>query len=123
MQRAEGSKLYSEVYAVDCVPPEAAGWAVLAQDACNASGLVQEWARAMNLLWEAANKEGQGTGWVNSHPVNVLFSLKLACLCTDSIIDSDTCELWESALSICREAASMNNPAFRPRCLLRVGGS
>lgn len=50
------------------------------QDACNLSGVVFSWARAMDLICELAHRGGHGTDWKNTHPVNVLFASKVANL-------------------------------------------
>jgi hypothetical protein len=50
------------------------------QDACNLSGVVHSFSKAMEALSEIANNTGQGSEWKNSHPVAVLFSSKIASL-------------------------------------------
>ena len=48
------------------------------QDACNLSGVVHSLAKAVGELW--AQPDCEGTDWVNTHPVTVLFVDKLASL-------------------------------------------
>lgn len=54
--------------------------AVECQDACNLSGVVFSFADAMQAVCDEKNRLGEGTDWVNSHPVSVLFASKLASL-------------------------------------------
>ena len=50
------------------------------QDACNLSGVVHSYSRAMKALWEIANEFGYGTSWVNNHPVAALYADKCKSL-------------------------------------------
>lgn len=50
------------------------------QNACNLSGVVHEFSRAMDSLWSLARYAGEGTEWVNTHPVSILYSSKIASL-------------------------------------------
>lgn len=50
------------------------------QNACNLSGVVHSFSKAMSDLWELANKEGKGTTWVNTHRVSRLFADKILSL-------------------------------------------
>jgi hypothetical protein len=56
--------------------------ALMAQDACNLSDVVRDCSKHMSTLWDVANALGYGYGthWVNTHPVNILFSSKIARL-------------------------------------------
>lgn len=54
--------------------------ALQVQDACNLSGVVLSWARAMKVITDAAQAGGHGTDWVRLHPVNVLYADKVADL-------------------------------------------
>lgn len=55
--------------------------AIDVQDACNLSGVVQSFARAMSDLWSIANETGgKGTTWVNTHRVARLYSDKIRSL-------------------------------------------
>lgn len=54
--------------------------AITVQDACNLSGVVLAWARAMETICNEANEKGYGTEWKNNHPANVLFASKVASL-------------------------------------------
>jgi hypothetical protein len=47
------------------------------QDACNLSGVVRSFARHTEALWAEADAFGQGTEYVNTHPVTLWFLDKL----------------------------------------------
>lgn len=59
---------------------EAAKRALDCQDACNLSGVVTTFYCAMMALWDEALRTGQGTEWVNHHPIAILFMDKCASL-------------------------------------------
>lgn len=50
------------------------------QDACNLSGVVHSFDRAVSELWGIAFAKGEGTHWVNTHPVCRLYIDKLRSL-------------------------------------------
>ena len=54
--------------------------ALTVQDACNLSGVVHAWSRVLDKIWFEARAAGQGTDYVNRHPISVLFADKLADL-------------------------------------------
>lgn len=54
--------------------------ALAVQDACNLSGVVHSFASAMTSIWEHARMLGLGTTWVNTHPICVMYSSKIASL-------------------------------------------
>ena len=55
--------------------------ALQVQDACNLSGVVHGFSRAMTDLRELSRQEGwEGTDNLNSHPIAVLWSSKIASL-------------------------------------------
>ena len=57
---------------------EAARQALACQNACNLSGVAHTFAEAVSAIWDEARRTGQGTLWVNSHPICTLFIDKLA---------------------------------------------
>ena len=59
---------------------DAAQTALDCQDACNLSGVVFAFARAMQIICDEANAKGYGTAWKNEHPIVILFVDKLADL-------------------------------------------
>jgi len=65
---------------IDAQYQNAARDAILVQDACNLSGVVRIWDRAMGVLWEVARRDGKGTDWVNQHPISKVFAYKCALL-------------------------------------------
>ena len=79
---------------------EAANEAILAQDACNLSGIVYSFASILDALSAEATRIGAGTLWVNSHPVSKLFCYKLA-----DISKADSFEDFCEAYAECRKLA------------------
>ncbi|MGD0627401.1 MAG: hypothetical protein ABSB32_22205 [Thermodesulfobacteriota bacterium] len=55
--------------------------ALLSQGACNLSGLVHSLSAAMELIWEEAREQGQGTDYVNNHPIVRLYVEQMSFLC------------------------------------------
>jgi hypothetical protein len=55
--------------------------ALLSQSASNLSGLVNSLAYAMELIWEEARNQGQGTDYVNTHPIVRLYVEQMSYLC------------------------------------------
>ena len=50
------------------------------QDACNLSGVVNSFSAALKEIWEEARAKGEGTDYVNTHPVSKLFADKIVDL-------------------------------------------
>jgi hypothetical protein len=50
------------------------------QDASNLSGVAHAFSRGVRILSDEARKRGEGTEWVNEHPIVSLFLDKLASL-------------------------------------------
>ena len=63
---------------------EVANVCLQAQNACNLSGVVHSLAETCNALWEEARRIGEGTDWVNRHPVTKLYVDKLLSLCGET---------------------------------------
>ena len=66
------------------------------QDACNLSGVVHSFSRAMTDLWDIAHERGEGTDWVNKHPVSVLYTDKcrhLSEATTDRVFEAYDAEV------------------------------
>ncbi len=80
--------------------PEHYKRAIDVQNACNLSGVVHTFSRAMAHIWFEARKEGKGTDWVNSHPIAVLYSSKVA-----SLTGSHDSVQFSRAYDICRDKA------------------
>jgi len=57
--------------------------AIDVQLACNLSGVVHSFARAMTDLWKIANELGKGTEFVNTHRVSRLYASKIQSLSGD----------------------------------------
>lgn len=58
----------------------AAQAAIHAQDACNLTGVLRSFGEAMTVVRAEANATGQGTAWINQHPIAQLFADKIADL-------------------------------------------
>jgi hypothetical protein len=54
--------------------------AVLAQGACNLSGIVHSFSEILSKIWDEAHEEKKGTDWVNNHPISVLFAEQITHL-------------------------------------------
>jgi len=66
--------------------------ALLSQGACNLSGLAYSLAEAMELIWLEAREQGQGTDYVNSHPIVRLYMEQMSFLCrADYFASHKTC--------------------------------
>lgn len=74
--------------------------ALAAQNACNLSGVVHSFSQTMTELWAHAHANGEGTDWVNTHPVSILYSAQIAWLSSGAIADSD---LYYKAHNACSE--------------------
>lgn len=70
--------------------------ALQVQDACNLSGVVNSFSRAIASLRENGITD---TDSINSHPVSVLYSSKIA-----SLTGSDDASTFSRAFSACAEA-------------------
>jgi hypothetical protein len=79
---------------------EAGKEAILAQDACNLSGIVSAFSEVLDTLWMEAARTGEGTLWVNSHPVSKLFCYKMA-----DLSKADSFEDFCEAYAECRKLA------------------
>ena len=55
--------------------------ALFSQGACNLSGLAYSLAEAMELIWLEAREQGQGTDYVNNHPIVRLYMEQMSFLC------------------------------------------
>ena len=55
--------------------------ALLSQSACNLSGLAHSLSQAIGLIWEEATEHGQGTDYVNNHPIVRLYVEQMSFLC------------------------------------------
>jgi hypothetical protein len=77
---------------------EAARQALNVQDACNLSGVVRSFASVIEILWKEPGCKG--TDWVNTHPIAVLFSSKIA-----SLTGSESSENFGKAYLDCQKLA------------------
>ena len=56
---------------------QAAADALTVQTACNISGVVNAFARAIPAIMEYCRKKGTGTDGVKKHPITILFASKI----------------------------------------------
>jgi hypothetical protein len=54
--------------------------AIEVQDACNLSGVIHSFSKVMDEIWKEAKDNGEGTYYVNHHPVAIMFSSKISSL-------------------------------------------
>lgn len=73
--------------------------ALLIQHACNLSGVLHTWHKHMDALWAEARENGHGTDWVNTHPINQLFSDKVAQM------TQGTTSGYSAAYEVCQKLA------------------
>lgn len=64
--------------------------AMRSQNACNASALVHSLSKHMDEIWEEARAKGEGTEYVNTHPLVVFFVTQLSHLSGCGIVDGTT---------------------------------
>ena len=89
-------------YDVEDVPYEMARQAELAQSGVNLAGIVGTLNGFMADLWTMAYERGQGTDWVNQHPVVVLMVTQLGHL--SGVCPMGDPEVYGEALSLIRAA-------------------
>lgn len=54
--------------------------ALSSQSACNLSGIVHSFSEILPKIWDEAREKGEGTDWVNNHPISVLFAEQITHL-------------------------------------------
>ena len=75
------------------------------QDACNLSGVVHAWSRAMESIFPIGYTEQWGTDKINQHPINQLFASKVHDLCRMGLSDTDA---FSKAYDECKRLAEEN---------------
>lgn len=60
--------------------------AMFVQNACNLSDIAHSLSRVLKEVWEEADELGQGTHFVNSHPLVVLYVDKMRSLQSEADI-------------------------------------
>ena len=77
--------------------------ALYSQGAVNASGLIHSLDKLTTKIWEEARELGEGTGYVNRHPIIRLFVEQLVMLCeAGTTTNGDT---YSEAYRKCEEMA------------------
>lgn len=75
------------------------------QCACNLSGVVHSFSNDVTKLWDICRAvTGQGTDWVNTHPVCVLYADKIVSLSSGGVTTGDN---YSNAWSHCWDVANM----------------
>lgn len=59
---------------------DAAQSALDVQNACNLTGVLHSYSAAMKIVREEAKKQGEGTDWINQHPISRLYADKVVSL-------------------------------------------
>lgn len=76
--------------------------AIDVQCACNLSGIVHSLSRLLPAIWEEARESGQGTEYVNRHPIVVSYLNQLVWLATADCISPSA---FYAAQKVCEERA------------------
>jgi|SRR5579862_5650925 hypothetical protein len=85
----------------------AAQSAIDVQNASNLSGVLSSLNTIVQeTLWPLARTDGQGTSWINQHPIVTLYLSKLASLNRTDCLCSDCFNSFGSALTICEQLAA-----------------
>ena len=85
---------------------QAAQKAIDMQDACNLSGLVNDFPRITHAIWEEANRLGKGTEFVNTHPIVILVLDKLCDLARMDHFSGRSMEIFGKAYEECKKLAN-----------------
>lgn len=80
-------------------------YALMVQSAVNLSGVVNSFARVLVKIWEEANETGNGTDWVNAHPICRLYAEQIAFL--SGAGTPSNYESWEKAYAECEEKSKL----------------
>jgi hypothetical protein len=72
--------------------------AVQVQDACNLSGVVFSFARAMERLCVLSRENGGGTEWRNKHTVCKLYADKILHLCGGTLSFTEYCAVADKVM-------------------------
>lgn len=76
--------------------------ALMAQNGVNLSGIAKSFAELTTKLWQEAHACNKGTGWVNRHPLSVLYVDKMADLAGAGSYEN-TSNAYEFALQMARK--------------------
>ena len=67
--------------------------AITSQGACNLSGIVHSFSEILPKIWEEARASGEGTDWVNTHPICILFAEQIKHLARGDYFEAyEICE-------------------------------
>ena len=79
--------------------------AVLSQGACNLSGLAHDLSRVVSLIWEEARDCGEGTDYVNTHPIVKLYTEQMHYLASCTPKNAYVPRNWSEAYAECKRLA------------------
>ena len=96
-------------------------FALDSQSACNLSGIVHQFSRVMDKLWNEAREGNHGTDWVNQHPISRLYAEQIFFLASGKDY-SEAClavETWLKAESTkpCEKINECHFILDRSKCL------
>ena len=72
------------------------------QSACNLSGIVHGFSNVITKVWQQAREINQGTNWVNTHPICVLYATQIAHLSSGLV---NTTEAYGVSYNFCSRMA------------------
>lgn len=72
--------------------------ALLAKDTHNVGALVHQLSWVLDKIWAMAKRDGEGTTWVNQHPIVRLYAQRISELCGP--------RGYEAARLLCAEMAN-----------------
>ena len=76
------------------------------QSAVNSSGLIRDLARKTERIWNEARLQGQGTSWVNTHPIVQLYLVQLCHLAFSITPECD----YHQLITTCDKAIEAMTP-------------
>ena len=88
--------------------------AMASQSACNVSGLVHSLSKLIDEIWTEAREAGEGTEYVNTHPVVVMFTTQLAHLSGCGIVDTSAYSKAYNAVNDTLNAAANKEASTCP---------
>jgi hypothetical protein len=76
--------------------------ALTCQTACNLSGVVNAFSRAMPAIWDSVRATGGGTDDIKKHPITILFVDKIA-----SMVGDEGLARYSQATAACERMAEL----------------
>ena len=82
--------------------------AIDVQNACNLSGVVHSLSRLLPEVWAEAREQNQGTDYVNTHPIVIMYLNQLNWLATGDCVSP---RKFYAAQKVCEERAAVAQTA------------